>query len=346
LNPRLPLLLTLAAIAATGCRRQPGEPVFVIRADGTVVSAGGSDADTTASVTGPDSILVPDSSAVDSLPLPDTLPVFDVLEGASVLAVEIRGSLYATLSTACPDDDPDVLGAHLTRCLWWSIDPWRGICSGDSLLAVYRDSGWGLENRTVALRYIPVSGAPGFSLYLYRRSGDNYPSYWHPDGTETVRMPDEMPVGTFEEITGIVGEPRGDHTHGGIDFKAPEGTPVRTPHGGRVVRMDWNTEYNGRCLELDIGGGYTEMFLHLQGIAPELSTGATAAEGSLVGWVGNTGRSFSAHLHYQINDENGYPIDPLVFSGSHVRTLGPADLADFSDFQAACDSLMDAGAAP
>lgn len=346
--PRVPaafVLAVLPAILASACRRQPGEPVFVIGLDG---QAGPPRADTALVV--PDSVPPPDSLALpDSLP-PDSSaiapPVYESLEGAHVLAVEVHGSLYATLQEACPDGDPDVLGAHLTRCLWWDMDPWHDICAGDSIIAIYRDSGAGMENRTVALRYAPVAGTSNsaFALYQYRRSGDNYPSYWHPGGTEVIRLLDAMPVSTFEEITGVFGEPRGDHGHGGVDFKAPEGTPVRTPHGGRVVRMNWNTEYNGQCLELDMGGGYSEIYLHLQGIAPELSCGSTAACGSVVGWVGNTGRSYSAHLHYQINDENGYAIDPYLFGGSHSRSLSGADLEAFRAFTAACDSMMAAGA--
>ncbi len=337
-------MLALLAMAAS-CRKPPGEPVFVITLPGEhpapVITAV---ADSTFIEPPADSLAV-DSLPADSVGVPEPSPVFESLEGAHTIAIEISGSLYASLQAACPDHDPDVLGAHMTRCLWWNLNPWRGICAGDSLTAVYRDAGWGMENRTVALRYVPVAGSSNraFTLYQFRRTGDNYPSYWYPDGAETVRLLDAMPVATFEEITGVYGEPRGDHNHGGIDFKAPEGTPVRTPRGGRVVRMDWNGEYNGRCLELDIGGGYTEIYLHLQGIAPELSEGSTAAAGSLVGWVGNTGRSYSAHLHYQINDENDYPIDPLVFSGSHTRALTASDMEDFALFRAACDSLMAAG---
>ena len=336
--------LLLAAVAfCCSCRERPGEPVFVISLEGgtgpeperVVV-----DSLQTASA---DTLPVPDSIPEDTVSLP-VAPRFESLEGSRVLAVEIRGSLYETLQQACAGQEPDVLGAHFTRCLWWHIDPWRGICAGDSIIAVYRDEGFGMENRTVALRYAPVSGSSNrpFAVYQFKRTGDNYPSYWRADGTEAVRLLDVMPVSTFEEITGVFGEPRGGHSHGGLDFKAPEGTPVRTPHGGRVIRMDWNTGYNGRCIELDIGGGYSEIHLHLQGIAPGLYAGSSAEQGSVIGWVGNTGRSYSAHLHYQINDENGYPIDPLIFSGSHTRTLPQADLDGFAQFRAACDSLIGA----
>lgn len=336
---RISLLPLLLAVASVSCRPR-GEP------DMTIDYEGGQALSDTVAATPGDSVgpvvgdsLPADTASVDTIPAVEPLPE---LAGAGVLALEIRGSLYETLVEACPDGDPEVLSAHIVRCLWWDVDPWRDICAGDSIHVVFRDSGAGLENRTVALRFRPVPGSTvqPFALYLFRRSGDSYPSYWHPDGTEAVRLPNSMPVSTFEEITGIFGEPRGDHQHGGLDFKAPEGTPVRTIHGGVVIRADWNTTYNGRCLEIGMGAGYSEVFLHLQGIADGLSPGASVAAGSLVGWVGNTGRSYSAHLHYQINDENGYPIDPLVFYGSHRRTLSGTDMERFAVLRAACDSLM------
>ncbi len=342
------LLLFLLPPVLTGCRQPPGDPSFVIRADEQAISSAErihAGADTLAAIAPIDSTDLADGAAVDTTAADTTEAVrrtFPALEGARVLSVEIRGSLYGCLEASCPGELPDVLGAHLVRCMWWDVDPWRGLCAGDSLHAVYRDSGLGLENRTVALRFAPAPGSSSrpFSVYQWRRSGDNYPSYWHADGTEAMRMLNAMPVTTFEEVTGIFGEPRGDHAHAGIDYKAPEGTPVRSPRGGVVVRLDWNTGYNGRCVEIDMGGGYSEMFLHLQGIAPEVVPGARVSPGGLVGWVGNTGRSYSAHLHYQINDENGNPMDPLLFSGSHRRSLTDADLEGFGAFRAACDSLM------
>lgn len=265
----------------------------------------------------------------------------------NVLAIEIRGSIYASLQGVC--DQPDILGAHIVRCMWWDTDPWTGMSAGDSLYAIWGEGATGRENLVLALRYVPIDGSAGegFSAYSFRMTGDNYSSYFHADGSEVMRLLDTMPIGTFEEMTGPFGEPRGDHTHAGVDFKAPEGTTVRTCRGGTVARINWNHDYNGNCVEIDFGGGYSEIFLHLSAIAPGVTPGVVLVAGDAVGSVGSTGMtSTNAHLHYQINDGNDNPIDPYLFAGSHRRSLPAGDMDAFGDLVERCDAWMAAGTHP
>jgi len=281
--------------------------------------------------------LMPDSLAVpeDSLP-PDTLSIPAEIDSWQVARLEIRGSLYQTLG-ALTDVDPDILGAHCVRYLVWEMNPWNGFIAGDSLIILYDTSPAERENMVMAFRYIPVCGSANhsFSGYVYKRTGDNWPSVWKPDGSELVKLLDRLPLRTFEEITSVYGEPRGNHTHAGIDFKAPEGTPVFSVTGGVVARTDWNTQYNGRCVEINFGG-YSEMFLHLSGIEDPILPGVTVQPGDQVGTVGNTGISSAPHLHYQINDPEGYSIDPYLYFSSHRRSLGDADIESFNAHVEAC----------
>jgi hypothetical protein len=266
----------------------------------------------------------------------------------NVLAIEIHGSIYASLQgIAC--DEPDILGAHIVRCMVWDTDPWNGMSIGDSIYAVWGEGATGRENMVLAMRYVPVAGSTGteFSAYSFRMTGDHYPSFFHPDGSEVMRLLDIMPISTFEEMTSAFGEPRGDHAHAGVDFKAPEGTPVRTCRGGRVARTNWNSDYNGNCVEIDFGGGYSEIFLHLSSIAPGVVPGVVLVQGDQVGCVGSTGMtSTNAHLHYQINDGNDNPIDPYLFSGTHGRSLPAGDLEAFGEFREMCDRWMAGGNSP
>ncbi len=252
------------------------------------------------------------------------------------IALEINGSIYASLLDRV--DEPDILGAHIVRCMWWDSDPWNGMNIGDSLYVLTGETG--RENQVIALRYVPREGTSNspFSVYSFRMSGDNYPSHYYSDGTEVMKLLYYMPITTFEEMTGPCGEPRGNHYHSGVDYKAPEGTPVRTCRGGSVNRLNWNHDYNGYCVEIGIGSGYSEIFLHLQGVAQGLRVGSIIEKGVIVGYVGNTGvTSTASHIHYQINDENGNPIDPYLFFSSYRRHLPPENMAEFDDFRDSCD---------
>jgi len=283
----------------------------------------------------PDSLMFPE----DSLPA-DTIEIPSEMDSWKVARLEIRGSLYQTLGILS-DVDPDILGAHCVRYLVWEMNPWNGFIAGDSLTILYDTSPAERENMVMAFRYVPVCGSSNqsFAGYVYKRAGDNWPSVWKPDGTELVKLLDRLPLRTFEEITSVYGEPRGNHSHAGIDFKAPEGTPVFSVTGGTVARTDWNTQYNGRCVEISFGG-YSELFLHLSEIDDSIVPGAAVQPGDRVGAVGNTGVSSASHLHYQINDPEGYSIDPYLYFTSHRRSLGEEDLQLFNSFVEACRIRM------
>jgi hypothetical protein len=359
--PLLAASVLLISIALS-CGGAPDSYEIVIRAEdlerSPIVDPVAGNPDTM--VFRPDTIRLPvdslyddslDSASVDSLPdslriTADTLltPV-DAAESPWVfMALEIRGSLYSSIE-GVRGIDPAVLGAHCVRCMWWDIDPWRDLIAGDSLYILFDTLGSGRrENSIVCLRYVPVHGSTNhpFTAFTYLKAGDNYPSIWYSDGREVVRLLDRMPVPTFEEITGIYGEPREGHTHAGVDFKAPEGTPVRTLMGGTVSRTNWNTAYNGYCVEVDMGG-YSEIFIHLEGISPGISPGTSLAAGDQIGTVGNTGSSYTPHLHYQINDSEGNAIDPYLYFSSHARWLGEEDIEEFREFRERCDTLLSQG---
>ena len=351
--------LPLFFLLFTSCRGRPEEGEIIIRAIDVLpkhtvsTELPGSDSSSISpdqiNVVMPDTsvgtILSPDSliALPDSL-MPDTLeiPRIDSIVPEyqwNRIAVEINGSIYASLQDEV--EDSDILGAHIVRCMWWDTDPWRGMNAGDSLYILFGDTG--RENQVVALHYMPKEGTANnpLSVYSFQMTGDNWPSHYYADGTEVMRFLNYMPITTFEEMTGPYGEPRGNHSHTGVDYKAPEGASVRTCRGGTVSRINWNYEYNGHCVEISIGAGYSEVFLHLKAVADDVVAGVTLQKGDTVGYVGTTGRtSTSPHLHYQINDENGNPIDPYLFYSSHRRNLPWSDMDAFIQFRDMCDDHL------
>lgn len=266
----------------------------------------------------------------------------EVPEGPrNLLAIEVNGSIYGSLSGLL--EDSDVLGAHIVRCMWWDADPWSGMSAGDSIIVLFDADYTTRENQVVSLRYIPKTGTQNhpFSIYVFHKTGDNYPSFFYADGTESTKLLDNLPLATFEEVTGIFGELRAGRIHAGVDFKAPAGTPVWTAHGGVVTRVNWNYSYNGNCVEVDIGNGHKEIFLHMQDIAQGIIPGVILRKGDPVGSVGNTGRTSTAsHLHYQINDENDEAVDPYEYFSWHRRRLSDADMEEFIIFRDYCEIWM------
>jgi murein DD-endopeptidase MepM/ murein hydrolase activator NlpD len=113
-------------------------------------------------------------------------------------------------------------------------------------------------------------------------------------------------------ITGAFGEQRPGHIHAGIDIAAGEGTPIHAADAGRVVLMQGVGASGGY-------GNYTcvqhtatmsTCYAHQSRFAT--SMGASVSQGQVIGYVGNTGHSFGAHLHFEVRI-NGQPVQPLNY---------------------------------
>lgn len=95
--------------------------------------------------------------------------------------------------------------------------------------------------------------------------------------------------------------------HAGIDFKAEFGTPILATGDGTVAKIDVDRN-NGQYVDIEHASGFTTRYAHVSSFA--VKSGETVKRGQIIANVGNTGRSTSAHLHYEIRYQ-GIPINPL-----------------------------------
>jgi murein DD-endopeptidase MepM/ murein hydrolase activator NlpD len=110
-------------------------------------------------------------------------------------------------------------------------------------------------------------------------------------------------------ITGSFGEQRPGHIHAGLDIAAPTGTPIRAADAGRVVLLGWTGGYgNYTCVQHT--STMATCYAHQSRYGTSL--GANVAQGQVIGYVGNTGHSFGAHLHFEVRI-NGTPVNPLGY---------------------------------
>jgi len=104
----------------------------------------------------------------------------------------------------------------------------------------------------------------------------------------------------------ILGYPR---LHAGTDFGAEYGTPVWASKAGEVIFAGWNGGY-GNCVIIAHAGGLSTLYGHMSELA--VGEGSRVGQGETIGWVGSTGASTGAHLHFEVW-VGGTPTDPMNF---------------------------------
>jgi murein DD-endopeptidase MepM/ murein hydrolase activator NlpD len=110
------------------------------------------------------------------------------------------------------------------------------------------------------------------------------------------------PYGVLSIYQGVV---RG--FHGGTDFAADEGAPVRAVAAG-IVRLAEPLPLSGNAVMVDHGLGVVTSYIHLSAI--DAQVGQRVAKGDVVGKVGMTGLATGPHLHLGLR-VNGVRVDPL-----------------------------------
>jgi murein DD-endopeptidase MepM/ murein hydrolase activator NlpD len=98
--------------------------------------------------------------------------------------------------------------------------------------------------------------------------------------------------------------------HPGVDFSAPQGTPIYATGAGKVISVKTSFTGYGKQVEIDHGFGYVTKYAHMSDF--NVKQGQTVERGQCIGYVGNTGTSTAPHLHYEILKDNE-KVNPIHF---------------------------------
>jgi len=140
--------------------------------------------------------------------------------------------------------------------------------------------------------------------------------------------PSEAPGATSQGTAARAVEPRAALVmHQGIDLVADPGTRVLAAADGILIGAAPNGGY-GNWIEIEHEEKLSSVYGHLSAFAPGLVPGVRAQKGDLIGFVGNTGRSTGAHLHFELLS-NGKPTNPVIHSSIKPPQLRGGDLERF-----------------
>ena len=154
------------------------------------------------------------------------------------------------------------------------------------------------------------------------------------------------PIDAPFDLSGTFGEFR-SRFHTGIDFKSRgvQGQKIFSIEDGFVSRIEVNNYGYGKVLYIDHPNGYTSVYAHLRNFSPELNkyikselyksktnsikkfpkkNELTVNKGSVIGYSGNTGRSFGPHLHFEVREtKNQNALNPLMFNYKYIDKERP-----------------------
>jgi len=115
--------------------------------------------------------------------------------------------------------------------------------------------------------------------------------------------------------------------HEGIDFTAPLGTDIYATGDGEVTSVEFSRSGYGNCIIINHGFGYQTVYAHLSKM--KVKKGEKVKRGQVIGFVGNTGKSTSPHLHYEVR-KSGRAVDPINYFFNDITPEEYAQMIELS----------------
>jgi len=192
----------------------------------------------------------------------------------------------------------------------YDIDFSRDLQKGDRF-SVVMDETW-REGERIASTIRAATLHTGGKLYSGLRFEYNgNVGYFDSEGRPLQKSFMRMPV-KFSRISSPFGLRRHPvmgtmRLHKGVDYAAPNGTPIMAAGDARVQFVGTQRGY-GNVVILDHGRGYTTLYGHMSRFA-NIQRGQRIKQGSVIGYVGATGMATGPHLHYEfrVNGEHRNP---------------------------------------
>ena len=252
---------------------------------------------------------------------------------------EIDSSLFAAADAAGIPDR--VIGA-LSDVFSGEIDFYHDVQRGDRFSVVYEmryiDGEPAGAGRILAAEFVN-KGMPHRAFYW--RDADGTGNYYTDIGRnarnaflrspmELTRITSGFTMARFHPVLQDWRE------HKGVDYAAPQGTPVRVTADGVVTYAGWQNGY-GNVIFVRHQGAYSTVYGHMSKFADDIKVGSHVGQGDTIGFVGMTGWATGPHLHYEFRVAD-QPVDPM---SAAVPNASPLPAERLPEFRAAILPLVD-----
>jgi murein DD-endopeptidase MepM/ murein hydrolase activator NlpD len=258
----------------------------------------------------------------------------DVPEGGATL----YQSLY---ETALRNNVPQSVVDEMVRIYAYDVDFERKVQPGDTFDVLYSEDTNGDGTHEVRFASLTVGGETK-NYYHFRTTDDGQYDYYDATGKSAKKFLVRKPV-----AVGVESSPFGwriqpiDHVrefHEGVDWAAPLGTPIFAAGNGTIEEIGPKGGY-GKYVLIRHADGYETAYGHMTAFARGLQVGSHVRQGQVIGFVGSTGISTGAHVHFEIHI-NGRFVNPMTVKLPRGRVLEGATLAEFERDRHQLDALM------
>ena len=154
------------------------------------------------------------------------------------------------------------------------------------------------------------------------------------------------PTEASKTVTGVFGDNRPRRYHAGIDIRTygVNGKKIYSIDSGYIERIRTSSSGYGKAIYIRLKNGDQALYAHLSDFPDKIKETVTSLQkfynkyeidhyfeknaypvrrGEVIGFTGDTGTISGPHLHFEIRDKNGKPINPLLTNLDIVDTSPP-----------------------
>jgi murein DD-endopeptidase MepM/ murein hydrolase activator NlpD len=306
-------------------------------------------------------VIVANDSAVEAVAALSDLGKYVAVDVTSINTVTDT----ADAASSNDDDDDDGTGVRLYQSIYetalrnkvpanviedmiriysYDVDFQRKVQPGDSFDVFFagEDEGTANSEKPEVLFASLTVGGETKKYYRFQTPDDAVVDFYDETGKSAKKFLVRKPVNNAIMRSGfgsrrhpILGYVK---MHTGVDWATAYGTPIFASGNGVVETAGWEGGY-GKYVKLKHNNGYETAYGHMSAFAKGLEVGKRVRQGQVIGFVGSTGQSTGAHVHYEIL-VNGRFVDPMRIKLPRGRSLEGTMLTGFEKERDRLDVMM------
>ena len=211
------------------------------------------------------------------------------------------------------------------RVMGFSVDFQREIRTGDRFELLYETDRDSIDGKRIGgrLHYAGLVLSDQRLGFFRYDEADDVVGWYDEEGNSAARTLIRTPI-AGARLSSSFGRRKHpvsgfNAMHKGVDFAAPLGTPIIAAGSGVIRESGWKGSF-GRYIRIKHNATYDTAYAHMKSIAPQIRVGTYVRQGEVIGFVGSTGRSTGAHLHYEIlvNNRQVNPMTVRLPTGKRI----------------------------